>query len=282
MNSSRIWAVLVGATVALVWSATRAGALVLLSDHFDSEPAYSNAAHVDASGDYDPQNWAVLEDGATPLGGGLTGTKEHRLQVTTYESAVNNNNPGAHSGDGYVRLVREHPHTNVNMRYGVGGQGTTTPAYMKLHLYGSSDGGGWNGGACGIALGMNNGGPSMFVGLSDLGYQNWDYDHPDTGWTDTGGDLIRNGWYEAGIQINSYKVGATNGTFDFWYNGAKVASDLPHTATSAGSWVINTGGGIEFYVDDVQIGMGLILIPEPGTLAALLIASAAAMIRRRR
>ena len=264
-------------------SASARGAVVL-SDNFDSEPGYSAAGHVDASGDYDPQNWIVgeYESNGGVAGGGLGGSIDNRLQVTTYSSAANNNDPGAHSGNGYVRLVREHPYTHVEMRYGVAGVGAN-PMYAKAYFFGSSNGGGWNSGACGISFGFTGtGAPSMFVGLSDSGYINLDYLDPNTGWTDTGGDLILNGWYEAGIEITSYSTGggAYDGTFDVWYNGAEVATNLPHDLTSPLQFRITTGGGIEYYVDDVEIGTGG--IPEPATLAVLTLGSVVALLKRRR
>ena len=77
------------------------------------------------------------------------------------------------------------------------------------------------------------------------------------GWSATGAKATLDAWREIGVGIKSYKVGTTPGKMNLWYNGAKVATDLPVYATSASSWTFQCASvGNVYYVDNFELGHG--------------------------
>ncbi|NIA06071.1 MAG: PEP-CTERM sorting domain-containing protein [Actinobacteria bacterium] len=267
-----------------------------ITDGFE-DAAYSTGAFADTSGDYDPATPNAVGETVTGLGPQYAGgTVDDYGQVTRYTAGSGNLDPGPNSGNGYMRLVRGyHDGGNVQMFYSLSGmESASNPVTISFYVNGQSDlagsdPGGYGrsnpSGATGISFSLDHSGGAtddmgFFCGLSDYGSTaiSWDYnDQQGGGWTATGSSITLNSWKQVKIEVNSWKVGAVLGTLDFWYDGVEY-TNIPNNATEGASFMIGTGGGIEYYLDDVSITE----IPEPVTLALLSAGGVLALLGRRR
>ena len=234
---------------------------------------FSTAAHIDVSGDYDPepvdtgaQGWFVTE--------GLPDC----AQVTNYSYADPTVGPAGGAGgsslylrcdrhDGKVALAR------FRMGSHIGQEAAPFGVAADIYVPSASPGG------TQIGLGdVNNLNVQALVYSGDFGSGlGWNY-HDGAAWQ-LAAALPMDAWTPVGIQITQFasSTGTMNGTFDLYVGGAKVATGIPHGVyRTRYAYVASDSDG---YFDNVDFGPG---VPEPATLVLLAVGASLTALRRRR